>query len=36
MHKGEIVSLNGNQVGALLINYIVKSMVENNKMQKIL
>lgn len=34
MHKGEIVSLNGNQVGALLINYIVKSMVENNKMPK--
>lgn len=30
MHKGEIVALNGNQTGALMINYLVRTMKEKN------
>lgn len=34
MHEGKVRSLNGNQVGVLLINYIITSMVEKNKLPK--
>lgn len=30
VHKGNIVPLNGNQTGVLMINYLVKSMIEKN------
>lgn len=32
VHKNEIVSLNGNQVGALLVKYVVESLDERNKL----
>lgn len=34
VHKGEIIPLNGNQTGVLLINYLISTMNEKNKMPK--
>ncbi|WP_068268330.1 phospho-sugar mutase [Caviibacter abscessus] len=33
-HKGEIIPLNGNQTGVLLIHYLVSSLAENGQMPK--
>ncbi|EHL16349.1 hypothetical protein HMPREF9630_01921 [Peptoanaerobacter stomatis] len=34
VHKGEIISLNGNQTGVLLINYILNSLKDKNLIPK--
>lgn len=34
VHKGEIIPINGNQAGVLLINYILSTLAEKNKMPK--
>lgn len=34
MHKGKIVPLNGNQTGVLIINYLIDTLNEKNKMPK--
>ena len=34
VHGGEIIALNGNQIGVLLINYIINALNEKNKMPK--
>lgn len=32
VHNGEIIALNGNQIGVLLINYIINALNDKNKM----
>ncbi|WP_067138960.1 phospho-sugar mutase [Oceanivirga salmonicida] len=34
VHKGEIKSINGNQAGVLLINYLLSTLAKKNKMPK--
>ncbi len=34
VHDGKIVALNGNQIGVLLINYIINALNDKNKMPK--
>lgn len=34
VHGGEIIALNGNQIGVLLINYIINALNDKNKMPK--
>lgn len=34
VHNGEIIALNGNQTGVLLINYIINALNDKNKMPK--
>ena len=34
VHNGEIIALNGNQIGVLLINYIINALNDKNKMPK--
>ena len=34
VHGGEIIALNGNQTGVLLINYIINALNDKNKMSK--
>lgn len=34
VHNGEIVSLNGNQVGAIIVKYVVENLSKQNKLPK--
>ncbi|MBF0715040.1 phospho-sugar mutase [Gemelliphila palaticanis] len=34
VHNGEIVSLNGNQVGAIIVKYVVENLAKENKLPK--